>query len=166
MSTLREKEQRLHQIVAGSAFACALCALPLLQHLFIKDATLAQTSQGAVAGISTDTSITEADVATPAPTFASKAACIQDKDQQLSDLARFVAGERVAIQEQSDAATAPYQAQLNDLKGTPEQVAQETVSLENLIDQAAAPYRKKLSDVESAAASQNVAIASLACPSE
>jgi hypothetical protein len=164
MMTPLQKEQRLHQIVAGSAFVFALCALPVAQQVLLRHGT---QQQGAVAGISTDTSITAVDVSAPTPKiYATKADCLLDKDQQLSDLARFVAGKRQSIQEQSDAATSPYQAALSNLKGTPDQVAEETTALSGLIEQATAPYRTKLSEVESAAASQKEAIASLPCPAE
>jgi len=166
------KERRLHQVVAGSAFIFALCALPIAQQLLVRSVEPA----GTVAGASTDASIlvspsptSLADVPVIAPTatvYATKADCIAGKDQQLSDLARLLAGEQAHIQAQIDAATAQDQAGITNAKGTSDEIAAQVNFLIQDIEKVSAPYRTKLAGVESAVASQKDAISSSPCPVE
>jgi len=85
--TIRAKELLLHKVVATSAFVFALCILPVAQYLLIGHGAASQRGeQGTVAGVSTDSSITEASVPTPTPATTTVQTCEVLQQQKLESL--------------------------------------------------------------------------------
>jgi len=128
--TTRAKEHLLHRIIAASSFVFALCILPVAQYALVG---LGENGdgQGAVAGVSTDRTITEQNVpaasASPDPescsvrdqavakaqaqisawnaTFSTwESATNQKYDQQVIDASATLSGEALAAKAQEIAA--------------------------------------------------------------
>ncbi len=87
-----DREHLLQKVVAVSGFLFALLILPVAQYFLVNGRATTSTDQGTVAGVSTDTTVTNADVPAVDP-----AACIAKKTQDLADLQRFYDGEIAAL---------------------------------------------------------------------
>lgn len=151
-----DKEHVLHKVVAASAFVFALMILPVAQYLLVGTKP---GETGQVAGVSTDKTITQQNVQSPAE-------CEAQKQKDLSDLATFETGKKQALLRTYDAAVAPYTAAEKVLTGTPEHIQTEKQALEGLIDAEYQPYLAKLSTVEQAVSKQRDEITARTCAAQ
>ena len=161
-----EKEQVLHKIVAGSAFVFALSLLPIAQYYLTSSGALSK-EQGAVAGVSTDSSITSdalANFSTPSPTtYASLADCQAAKTKEVNDLETYRIGKEQADVADYNTSIQPFQAALSD----PATTTEDRTALLNLIEtNYHQPYLSKVSAVESAVSQKKAEVESRSCPVE
>ena len=168
MSDLERREQILHRVVAGSAFAFALSILPVAQYYLTPYAPQTTPETGKVAGVSYDRTLGEVPLVSPSP----DADCAATKAKDLSDLDTYLVGKQKADLASADAAAAKYQVPLQQLQATPEYIAGDATALanakaiENLIDTDKKPYLNDMSAVESAVESQKKVVESRSCPAE
>ena len=151
------KEHFLHKTIAASAFVFALCILPVSQYVLVSRQT--SDTQGTVAGVSTDKTITQASIVSPQE-------CEATRVKDLADLDKYLTGTKVGFDREYQKKVAPYTEAIAALKGTPEEIAAQTSELNALIEVDHAPYIKKLSDLDDAVSSQKNEIESRSCPAE
>lgn len=170
MVDLERRERILHRVAAGSAFAFALCILPIAQYYLTPyTGGVSSSESGKVAGVSTDASITDVNLsdmpaATASPVYASAADCLTGKEKDLQDLNRFLVGKKQADLAEYTQKVKAYQDTLDRYEG--QMSPSDASALHQLIDDQYQPYLKKLSLVEAAVESQKNAIESRLCPLE
>jgi len=146
-----DREHVLQKIVAVSGFVFALLILPVSQYIITNSRDQAK-EQGNVAGVSTDTTITQASITQASAT------CSQKKEKDLADLQLFLDGKMTALAREYDAQSAAYKAAL-PLEQDPAGKA----ALQKLIDEETASYLAKKDQVTLAVDSETKQISSEAC---
>jgi hypothetical protein len=151
-----DREHRLHKVVAVSGFLFALLILPVAQFILKDGRELAQRESGSVAGVSTDTSVTNASVIDPVT-------CSATREQELKELQAW-SEVRIGVLDREYATTvAPYEAAIPVLTG--DTVATEKQALEGLISEAQQSYETKRDQVVTAVDAQVKEISSRDCGS-
>ena len=165
-----KREQRLHRVIAATAFVFALCVLPVAQYLLVQRPTqqLASTQEnGQVAGVTTTRDLGDAALATPAPPTPSPtslAECNANKAKDTDDLQRFAEGKKKSMLSKYEVSVQPYKVALANLSGEGPDVIRERENLSQQIDQKSTAYQAELNTVEQAVASSQQAINDYVCP--
>ncbi len=152
-----EREHKLHKIIATSAFVMALCILPVAQQLIGEGAVNRQKNTGEVAGVSTDTSITNANVAV-SPTPETGLSCQAQKEIDLANLERLNTGNKLAADREYREDIASYQEALSRVP------ANDRAPLQAIIDEITQKYNDDLAQLAAAVEPQKNALESRACP--
>jgi hypothetical protein len=156
------REHLLHRLVAGSAFAFALCILPVAQYFLVQSRTTAQQEPaGQVAGVSTEVSDTLAAVPTQEPLPTTVEEC-EAKD--LEDLQRFLDGKKKAMLTSYEVKVQPYRYALAAIDPSSPNAAAERSEISSLIDAEYQPYLQELATVEKLVVDERARITSEVCP--
>ena len=157
MNDLR-REDLLHKIVATSGFLFALCILPVAQYYLVANQLPAGAKiEGQVAGVSTDTSITEASVPTPIP--AGHQGCEAQRAVDLVNIQRLETGDLIAYKREYEVALTKDQDSLTPLSASDRQ------KLSTLLFAAEAKkYEDSKTQLEAALVPQKKSVESRPCP--
>jgi hypothetical protein len=153
-----EKEHFLHKIVAISGFLFALCILPVAQYYLVTSKLPVNTlnpNQGQVAGVSTDTTITHADISSSLV----HSQCVAQRDIDLANLVRLETGNMKAYQREYEDALAKDQSSIALLS-----VADHQNLLPALLEQEKKTYQDHQNQLEAALEPQKKAVESRPCP--
>jgi hypothetical protein len=158
MTDLKHREDLLHKIIATSGFLFALCILPVAQYYLVTNQLPSGSkADGQVAGVSTDTSITEASV--PVTTPVSHGTCVAQKNSDLESLLRFERGNLIAYKRDYETALIKDQNSLTLLNAGD----REKLSL-LLFASETKKYNESKVQLEAVLAPQKKAVESRPCP--
>lgn len=149
-----DREHLLQKIVAVTGFLFALLILPVAQYFLVGGHQAAQSEQGTVAGVSTDKTVTNADVPSD------PAACSAKRTQDLADLQKFYDGEVLALQRKHQALQMYKSAQASLPTDATADVKDSFVQL---VATEQASYDKDLAPIKAAVDAQTKAISSEDC---
>jgi peptidoglycan hydrolase CwlO-like protein len=136
-----KREHLLQKVVAVSGFLFALLILPIAQFALVNGRP---AEEGTVAGVSTDETVTQASIEDPT-------ACLEDKQQKLTELQEWLSGRLIALDRSYTAVVAPYQAALPVVTGD---VEAEQRALNELIAKETAKYDAEKAQIVAAVDAQ------------
>lgn len=149
-----DREHVLQKVVAVSGFLFALLILPVAQYFLVNSQQQpAKQDQGTVAGVSTDTTITNASVTDPT-------ACNAQKSQDLADLQRFYTGEIAALDRKYNPLIQSYQTALSQTAADDQA---NRAALQKLIDDEQQQYATDKAPIQIAVDKQTKEISSRDC---
>jgi hypothetical protein len=146
-----KREHTLHKIVAVSGFLFALCVLPIAQHYIVGS----DNAGGTVAGVSTDTSVTQADVA---PSLTPEQ-CAAKQQKDLADIQRFYDGKKQHLYALYQTAVKPY----TDTEASATLAPADKEALDSLIADEYKKYTDELAKVDAAVVPVKAAVTATTC---